>query len=89
MYLQAEKLDPENSKVLFRKAQSLIGLGQVNKGKQLLESLQKIKPDLAIVNALNQLQLNEKSGERKVSQTFSKFPVLYLYFFRKFKVICI
>jgi hypothetical protein len=42
-FIQATSADNTNSKALFREAQARIGLGEVTRGRQILQDLQKTK----------------------------------------------
>lgn len=64
-------IDENNQKAKFREAQARIGLGEISRGRQMLEELQKKAPDVAITNALNQLKLDEKARTQKSQSQFS------------------
>ncbi|KAM0793374.1 hypothetical protein ACM66B_000829 [Microbotryomycetes sp. NB124-2] len=57
--------DEKNPKARFREAQARIGLGEVNKGKQLLQELQKETKDPAVAAALKELEQAEKANAAK------------------------
>jgi len=56
----ATTADHTNSKALFREAQARIGLGEVTRGRQILQDLQKTKKDPAVSAALEKLEAEEK-----------------------------
>lgn len=61
----ALKIEETNPKAKFRQAQAYIGLGQINKGKTLLEELHKETNDVAVANALKQLKIDEQARTAK------------------------
>ncbi|KAI5478635.1 tetratricopeptide repeat protein 9C [Pseudohyphozyma bogoriensis] len=68
--LEVQKIDPDNFKAKFREAQARIGLGEISKGKKMMEDLQKTNPDIALTAALKQLALDEKARSAKSNAQF-------------------
>ncbi|KAK4055285.1 hypothetical protein OIV83_000568 [Microbotryomycetes sp. JL201] len=59
------KTDEKNPKAKFREAQARIGLGEINKGKQMLQELYKVTGDGAVAAALKELEESEKASAAK------------------------
>lgn len=66
----ATSADSTNSKALFREAQARIGLGEVTRGRQILQDLQKTKKDPAVTSALAKLEADEKIRMEKNKAQF-------------------
>ncbi|GAA5888175.1 hypothetical protein JCM16303_003767 [Sporobolomyces ruberrimus] len=59
--LGAQQIDDTNSKASFREAQARIGLGQIARGKAILQEIQQnLGPDPGISRTLAKLELEEK-----------------------------
>ncbi|GAA5832563.1 hypothetical protein JCM5353_002190 [Sporobolomyces roseus] len=67
----AQKLDEKNQKASFREAQARIGLGQIPKGKAILEEMQKTNgPDAGISQTLAKLAADEKEKDKVKNSQF-------------------
>ncbi|GAA6061027.1 hypothetical protein JCM10212_004601 [Sporobolomyces blumeae] len=74
--LSAQKLDETNPKAMFREAQARIRLGEIAKGKHMLEELNKKQPDPAITVALKNLAAEIAAKEAKKMSEFRESPFL-------------
>ncbi|GAA5950862.1 hypothetical protein JCM3765_004613 [Sporobolomyces pararoseus] len=67
----AQKLDAKHPKAAFREAQARIGLGQISKGRLLLEKiLKEVGPDPGVTQALAQLNADDKEREKNKNSQF-------------------
>ncbi|KAH8921218.1 hypothetical protein BT69DRAFT_1351773 [Atractiella rhizophila] len=66
--------DSTNSKALFREAQARIALGEVTRGRQILEDLQKNQDDSAVQQALAKLDKDEKA---RISRDRAQFQGMF------------